>query len=251
MWKFIDKVIYINLDCRPDRMKFIEDDFRPIFGDKLERFPAIRDASGLNGCVRSHIAVLEMAIKNDWDNLLVIEDDAAWNKYEQGYNKLKVLTRNPFDVIVLGASAVTWDQTTLKLKGCNTTGCYLIKKHYMPVLLNNFKEGFKFLLETEDTSLYALDVYWNKLFERDNWFVLVPSMIYQRPSPKHSSQPEDGNVDYTNMFLLDFTPYPFARDSWPYLIDYGTEEQKNSILISSVIPKPISKPKLLSFLNRK
>ena len=83
-----------------------------------------------------------------------------------------------------------------------------------------------------------MDVYWNHLVEKDNWFVIIPVLMYQRPSPKHFSQPGDGNVDYTNMFLLDFIPYEFARNSWPYLIEHGTEEQKNSILN---INKPVKK----------
>jgi glycosyl transferase family 25 len=240
MWEFLDKAIYINLEERNDRRLYMEN-MTKTFGDKVIRFNAVvqRD-NGTIGCVKSHIKVLEMALEEAWSTIMILEDDAEWNKFEQGYNKLQVLIKNPYDVILLGGSAVTWDQTTLKMSQANTTTAYIVTKKYIPILLENFKEGLKLFEETGDSTLYALDVYWNKLIQKDNWFVIIPNLVYQRPSPKHFSQPIDGNVDYTNLFLLDFIPYPFARNSWPYLIDHGTEEQKQEILGMNVA-KPVKK----------
>ena len=72
----ITNVIYINLDSRIDRRTHFESQFRKI-GFQPQRFSAIRNADGAIGCSMSHVACMELAIKNGWDHVLVCEDDAT------------------------------------------------------------------------------------------------------------------------------------------------------------------------------
>jgi len=55
---FIDKIFYINLDSRSDRLKEIEFEFdwSNIPNEKIERFSAIKYTNGAIGCSSSHIA---------------------------------------------------------------------------------------------------------------------------------------------------------------------------------------------------
>jgi hypothetical protein len=71
----------------------------------------------------------------------------------------------------------------VKIKKCQTTTAYLVKKHYYDTLIKNIADGIK-LLALNLTSLndYAIDQYWNRLQLQDNWCLLTPLTITQRPS---------------------------------------------------------------------
>ena len=196
-WDFVDKVVYINLEKRPDRNEDMKK-MTSIFADKVTRFLAIEDKPGFIGCTKSHIAVLEMAIENNWKNVLILEDDAIWNKYEQGYNNLQKLINNDYDVIVLGGTFVNRINNTLI--SCKTTVGYIVNSKYYKTLLSNFKEGLKKLEETHDRELYAIDTYWNTLQRRDNWLILTPCLVYQKPN---YSDICNEFQDYTQYFQLD------------------------------------------------
>jgi glycosyl transferase family 25 len=176
-WNFIDKVVYINLDERKDRNEHMKH-VTSCFSEKVTRFSAIKDTPGSIGCMKSHIGVLELAIQNKWKNLLVLEDDAVWNRLHEGYITLRELSSNEYDVIVLGGTCVKRDGN--KLISCKTTVGYLINSHYYSTLLENFKEGLESLKQTHDVEMYAVDAYWQRLQSRDNWFILYPCLIYQR-----------------------------------------------------------------------
>lgn len=193
LWSFIDKVVYINLDHRTDRNEHMKNMTRT-FGNKVSRFSAIKQDKGLIGCCMSHISVLKNAIENNYKNILVIEDDADWNNFEEGYQTLKKLASNPYDVIMLGGSIVSYNSETYKLHSAKTTTGYLVNNHYMQTLLSNFEEGLSYLIK--DYSIffdYALDAYWNRLQQKDNWFIVQPPLIYQLPG---FSNIENKIVDY-------------------------------------------------------
>jgi len=64
------------LEERKDRRKSCEDLLNKIFEkDKIIRFNAIKDNNGAIGCTKSHIECLKLAIENEWDNVLIVEDD--------------------------------------------------------------------------------------------------------------------------------------------------------------------------------
>jgi glycosyl transferase family 25 len=208
MWEFIEKIVYINLDERPDRRKNMEKMTKP-FGDKAIRFSAIKDKQGIVGCVKSHIAVLKMALDKGWKNLLVLEDDAEWNEYYTGYNKLKHLAELQFDAIMLGGTAVVYYPDTLRLVNAQTTTAYLINAHYIPTLLANFEEGLVGLLNTNHRDSYSLDMYWKSIQARDTWFVIMPPLVYQTPG---YSDIEKKEVDYVDFFGVERKP----KSTLPY-----------------------------------
>lgn len=197
----IEKVVYINLANRTDRRAEIEKELSVFPTEKVLRFDAIRHNFGLIGACKSHMAVLELAIANNWKNCLIVEDDATWNKYEQGMAILETLIHAPYDVIILGG--IGNSGTNYKASNVQTCTAYVISNHYYHVLLNNFREGLSHLLQSKtrrvDSRYYALDQYWKKLQEPDNWFLIAPSLMYQRPS---MSSIEYRDVDYTHMFNL-------------------------------------------------
>lgn len=201
MWEFIDKVVYINLARRTDRRIHMEE-FTKIFGNKVIRFEAIEDTVGLVGCCKSHIEVLKIAREHEWKNVLILEDDVEWNNFEKGYEVLRTLSDLVCDVIMLGGTFVSHDSQTLKLNSCKTASAYLVSQHYYDTLISNFQESLGLLTTREwEDGIYAHDSYWRKLQSRDNWFIVHPCLVYQKPG--YSDICSNGmNVDYTSLFTL-------------------------------------------------
>jgi glycosyl transferase family 25 len=180
--EYVHKVIYINLEHRKDRKAEIEREFAFLPKDKLIRFNAFKHEKGAIGCTMSHIGALELAIKNKFKNVLIVEDDMKWRGFKQGNEILKKLMVKKYDAIVLGGHGVNYDPPTYKLKDCYARTAYLVSNHYFGVLLRNFKEALAGLQKTNDRSIYSGDRYWNRIQNRDNWFIVMPAMVIQRPS---------------------------------------------------------------------
>lgn len=196
MWEFVDKVIYINLDEATERKARIEKELLVIPSDKIIRLSAIK-GSNFIGCVKSHIKAIEMAINNKWNNVLILEDDMIWKNYEQGYMLLEQLVKSPYDVISLGNTYAQYDKDNYKLIGGQTTTAYIINKHYMEVLKDNFMDGLELLVQTGEGQKYALDVYWKQLQEKDNWRLIHPAISVQNPGYSYI---EKKTVDYLHLF---------------------------------------------------
>jgi glycosyl transferase family 25 len=197
MFEFIEKVIYINLEHRTDRKAEIELELQKYFpGEKIERFNAIKHSRGAVGCTMSHIAVLEIAIANNWKNCLIIEDDAVWSNFATSYPILEKLVHRQFDVITLGIAHAKYTPEFKILSG-QTTTAYLVDQKYYKTLLDNFKESLAQFLKTGNCGIYALDQYWKKLQAKDNWYCVIPSLIIQKPS---FSDIERKHTDYIKYF---------------------------------------------------
>jgi glycosyl transferase family 25 len=193
----IEKVVYINLAHRTDRKEEIEGELLKVFpSEKIVRFDAIKHEKGGIGCSLSHIGALELAIKNNWKNVLIVEDDLQWINFEKGIRIFKNLIKNPYDVILLSGHDVFYNKRTYKLQKCCARTGYLINNHYFSSLLNNYKEGVE-LLKKEFKSPNRGDRYWNRLQEKDKWYI-IPDMCIQRPS---FSDIEQRKVNYTYYVL--------------------------------------------------
>ena len=193
--ELIEKVVYINLERRKDRLEQIQQELSIFPPEKVQRFNAISHEKGLIGCVKSHIAVLEMAISHNWKNVLIVEDDMQWSNFSEVI--LRNLLSQSYDVIGLGGTFVRYNKDTYKASFFSTTVAYVISNHYYPVLLDNFKEGCQKLIESYEPPKYALDRYWQQIQSRDNWYIIMPPSCIQRPS---YSDIEKKDVDYTELF---------------------------------------------------
>jgi len=191
---FVEKVIYINLEKRKDRREQIEKELAIFFPpEKIIRFNAFYENVGPVGCTKSHIGALEMAIENNWNNCLIVEDDIEWKKEAEFlhlYKILKNLIKNKYDVIVLNSyDSRTYYRSSYKLDCCRSTGAYICHSSYYKTLLNNFKEGLALLIDyrikvplniNNRYSLYNIDEYWQRLQKKDKWYIVVPSICIQK-----------------------------------------------------------------------
>lgn len=209
-WNFFEKIIYINLDRRQDRLKELEKQFQKVNipKEKLLRFAAIdKPNEGWIGCTLSHIQVLEIAIKEGWKNYLVIEDDVSFELNDK-YVKRKFngfigfLGKNKWDVAVFSSNIVEKkdipEYSYIKRLLCGlTTGCYAVNSTYYETLLKNFKDGLEILIKTGDRFQFAIDVCWQILMRNDKWYILYPNLAYQRSD---YSDIEKKYVDYKPYF---------------------------------------------------
>ena len=197
----IEKIIYINLEDRIDRKKLLLEELSNInnIDDKLIHFNAIKHIDGNIGCTMSHIKCLEMAIQNNWKNVLILEDDAMFNDYTNGIKILDTLINKPHDVILLGGTFFDLNVETYKLYKAQTTTAYLTSSHYYNTLLSNFKEGLQSLEQTNISQMYCIDVYWQKLQQKDNWYIINPALMIQRKGYSDISKRE---TDYKNNFNI-------------------------------------------------
>jgi hypothetical protein len=183
-FNFVDKIIYINLKHREDRRKLLDKELDIIIDEKIIRFNAILEKDGCIGCTKSHIQILEMCIYNKWGNCLIIEDDMVWNNFNNNYNTLLNLLKNNFDVILLGGIQIKYNLDSYKLISAVTTTAYLVNNNYYIKLLNNFKEGMGKYMRCENIKIrknrLTIDQYWKLLQNKDNWYIVVPGLSFQR-----------------------------------------------------------------------
>ena len=197
MFDSIERVVYINLAERKDRRAHVEKELAIFPAAKVVRFDAIKRDLGGIGCTMSHIAVLEMAKREGWPNVLIVEDDLKWINKEAGSASFDALLTRPYDVIVVGGTVVECDPLTNKLIRCQTTTAYLVNQHYYDTLLANFNEGLTLLDKSGDYTTYALDQHWKGIQARDNWFIVRPNLASQRAS---YSDIEKRVVNYSRSF---------------------------------------------------
>lgn len=190
----ITNVLFINLDSRTDRRTHFELQFSEI-GFHPQRFAAIQNARGAIGCTMSHIACMETAIQNNWDHVLVCEDDATIinpgqlvhqvNHFFQRFN-------DSWDVLLLaGNNYQPFRQESseaVRVANCQTTTAYLVRRPYFETLLANFKEGL--------SKLKAVDQYWKLLQRTDRWYLIVPISVIQRSDFSDISK---RHVDYSDV----------------------------------------------------
>ena len=67
----------------------------------------------------------------------------------------------------------------IAVKSAQTTSCYIIKKHFVKILLDNFKYAKMQLVNKKPYSTFAIDQYWKKLFLKYNIYTFSKVFIYQ------------------------------------------------------------------------
>jgi glycosyl transferase family 25 len=200
----IKHCFYINLDYRIDRRASVEKELEKIgLKNVTTRFNAIKTENGRIGCSMSHLKCLKLAKENNWDHILICEDDIQFLDealFLNHFNKF-LSTHNNWDVVLLAGNNVPpyikIDDTCVKVSHCQTTTGYLVKSHYYDKLIDNITKGIKLLLkEPENHRLYAVDMYWLSLQKTDNWVLIIPPTVVQR---EDYSDIERRNTNYKNL----------------------------------------------------
>jgi glycosyl transferase family 25 len=180
------KTFYINLDSRPDRKQHVIKELDKIGITNAERFKAIYLDNGAIGCSMSHLKCLENAKKNNYEYILIVEDDIEFlypKIFIEQFNKF-INSHIEWDVILIAGNNMLpyepVDEYCIRVFNCQTTTGYIVKKEYYDTLINNYKKGIKLLIENPSNNSYKIDKYWFQLQMKDKWYLIIPPSVVQK-----------------------------------------------------------------------
>lgn len=198
----IDAVLYINLDHRTDRKTHILNQLsRMQFSESIiHRIPAIYNSEcGHIGCGQSHIKALQYALIQGWDEVLILEDDFKFLVSREVMDAYLAEAVVPWDVFLLAKGNGTYEEPVghiQKVKRCTTTSGYIVRRHYIEVLLENFTQSLnkmrqQLIIHQErkpDTKfihgVFAIDQSWSSLQKKDKFYITEPVIGTQNKSLK-------------------------------------------------------------------
>lgn len=197
---FIDGIIFINLEHRKDRYEHTMKQFHLLNFDinKIFHLKATYiKTNGAKGCSHSHMRAIKLAIQQNWNNVMIMEDDFVFKISPlQFYQHLYDITNknNNWDLIMpywlinkKNNRTTKIDDNCLKITcglGAYTTLCYFVNNKFFNKLYNNFIESYtnQNIDSSKSDNKYAVDRNWFKLQKRNNWFLIDPPVLYQMES---------------------------------------------------------------------
>lgn len=182
----INKLYYINLDKRTDRLKHLEENVLPFIdstGMEKERISATDHTKYEHisqrgaGCSLSHINVWKDAIANDYNKIIVMEDDFELIVSKQEISMiLSELNTMQFSVCNLGYNnrsplVETEQPYFFRCNNVQTTSCYVAYVPFLKVMLPHIEEATRKLMNKESYPINAIDQAWKKFQNRTDWIV--------------------------------------------------------------------------------
>jgi GR25 family glycosyltransferase involved in LPS biosynthesis len=195
-------IFYINLNHRTDRNKHVLQQIKTI-GCTGIRIEAVECKQGAIGCGMSHIRCLELAKENNLPFVCIVEDDITFTNPDLFRSQLDSFLSSSmdWDVLLLGTNMgppFDKEEGCLRVFNAQTTTGYIVKHHYYDTLLNSFKRSVGYLLTDYNVKMFAIDIQWKQLQQRDRWYVLYPLTVIQK---EDYSDIEKGIVNYSSKML--------------------------------------------------
>jgi glycosyl transferase family 25 len=187
MSKFIDKIIYINLNKRTDRKELIEKELNR-FGLPFERYAAIETHGfGTLGCGLSHLNVLKLAKERGYRNVLILEDDFTFlvnkQQFEEELTSFFVSNIN-YDVCMISYSLIHHQETQydflFKVIEAQTASGYIVHANYFDALIELYELAMPLLEQTKEHWNYANDQVWRQYQPRHTWVCFKTRIGKQR-----------------------------------------------------------------------
>ena len=186
----IDAILYINLAHRIDRKEHILFELEKcgVDSSKIHRIDAVHRMPGALGCGLSHIKALTEAFSHsEWNTILILEDDFTFRSDSEMNNKIKQLctSHTYFDVGLLSYNPefVKYRDTNIpsikKIIYSQTTSAYIIRRHYIPTLLQNMKAATYDMERFGKRHENCIDIHWAKLQPSGHWYSIFPAIGYQ------------------------------------------------------------------------
>ena len=202
----IKHAFYINLDHRTDRKAPVTGQLTNLGLQGFERFNAIKMENGAVGCSMSHLKILQSAVQNNWDHVLIVEDDITFLDpalFKANFETFLQRNGNNWDVILLAGNNMppydAIDDVCIKVKRCQTTTGYLVNGHYIKKLMENVKMGLTQLMyKPASHAMYAIDKFWFVLQAVDKWYLIIPPTVVQR---EDYSDIEKKRINYQKIMM--------------------------------------------------
>lgn len=190
----MNSIYYINLNEREDRKILIEQELSKIFNN----FTRISAENGLDytsntkissmiGCTLSHIKALKQGLSDGNENIIIFEDDFQIEiDHDNAKKIINELTNLDYNLIMLSYHIPMVKINNIRnniadVSNGQTTSGYIIKRDYIPTLIQNFEESINSLINSTNLDHHSLDQYWKKLQTPENKFYCsIPRIGKQR-----------------------------------------------------------------------
>jgi len=201
-----DRVYFLNLDHRTDRLEHITSEFQRMGVDqeRIHRISAVYEKGfGILGCTKSHILALEEFLASPVGNktCVIFEDDFQFTQapemvhmyVDRFFNEV-----DSFDVVMLSSNTLHDTDSGYdflrKILDAQTMSGYAVSRDFAPILLQNLREAANLLQDAGMTvPAYCCDIYWKNLQSQNRWYCFEPRLGIQRDS---FSDIENRIVDY-------------------------------------------------------
>jgi len=191
----IDKIIFINLEKRQDRLLEIKNEL-DTFNLQYERFNAIENEYGIVGCGYSHLAVLKIAKERNYKNILILEDDFTFivSKEEFEFELNRFFDNvTEYDVCMISCSVNEKEDIDNlpfidRIIFGQTASGYIVNNHYFDKLIELYEYNIPLLEKTGEHWNHANDIVWRKLQEKDKWFFINRRIGKQRAGYSDNSK---------------------------------------------------------------
>lgn len=203
----INQILYINLAHRIDRKDKILKTLKLIDVDenKIQRVEAtLFELCGHIGCGQSHVNALDIAIKNNWNTVMILEDDFVFTQTKEYIDEIIKNLPSDYDLVMMHGLNNKTKKINIngvhKLNYCISSGGYIIKRHYFQKLKDVFTEAISNMYKlfnqyVEEQKLkgrkiipkmiwnkYAIDRSWHGMMKTDNFYLCVPHLGKQDDS---------------------------------------------------------------------
>lgn len=236
--KIADAGFLINLDERTDRLLQSQEELIKNEITGVERFPAIKitkdDENGwrIRGCTHSHIDILKKQIENNWDRVIIFEDDfyfevCTTRDYKFNENNIKFISESKFDCLFLGArlkEPTTFENENFLIpKSFNQTHSYITSLKFAKFVIENFN----YLDKSSVVYGEQIDTFYSVLCTRDHWkmdnyfkdteiirnhdlkiFAHHPILFNQRPSFSNITNKYESFDKFNSFLNLKYYPKP-------------------------------------------
>jgi glycosyl transferase family 25 len=157
--------------------------------DKIERFSAINNTTAGIGCNQSHLKILNLALENNYENVLILEDDFEFlipqEKFYNLLNKFFEKYKDDYEICYLQYNlkiAEEKDELIGLAKKSYTSAGYLINKRIIKDFRDKLEIDTKKLIETGEHWNYAIDVSWHTFQYNRNVYYFKERVGKQRAS---------------------------------------------------------------------
>jgi len=206
-----DKTYCISLKNRKDRQKNVIKECLKI-GLDFEFLLVQKHTDPVRGCLESHIKCIEDAIKHNYENILVMEDDISFDI--ESINKIieenTIKIPDLFDILYLGYhinNGHKYSNNIIKALSTQTTHCYVMNKRVFQFIIDTIEKDWTTIPEYSERTrlerlinwnIRAIDLYYAKWINhrRSNSYAIYPILCYQYAN---HSDIEGREIDYRNI----------------------------------------------------
>ena len=179
---YFPNLYYINLDKRSDRRQHMQKTLSNI-NLSANRFPAVpSDSRGYEArlaCKESHKNLIETAIKNNFNNICILEDDCLFidNFHELFEKNIRFLPIN-WDILYIGHCFGSGSEYRIGENLYSTSGTYCTHAY----CLN--KKAYSIIIKKLNSSNNAIDhIYKNLCYHKIiKGYIIDPGLVHQIPN---------------------------------------------------------------------